>query len=163
MLESYPGAEPMLQGIDEGSYVGVKVPFAFCSPVDLQPLNQLEKELLTYFRNHFGTIKVPIYVPLFILFNYTRKRLAYIRTQRQTQYAIETLIKKRYIERFIAYDKIFLTEVELAADMDMNINQIMYNPSTKKVITTNAFVNGHNNRVIECLHQFDECRMYSPR
>jgi hypothetical protein len=62
--------------------------------------------------------------------------------------------------QFIAYDKYFTTELELAADMDMNINQIMYNPHSKEFITTDEFVVGHNNKVIECLHQFDETRMY---
>jgi hypothetical protein len=63
--------------------------------------------------------------------------------------------------QFIAYDKNFESALELAADMDMNINQIMYNPITKEFIATDEFLVGHNNKVIECLHQFDEVRMYN--
>ena len=63
--------------------------------------------------------------------------------------------------QFIAYDKYFLSGMSLAADMDMNINQIMYNPSTKEFIVTEDFLSGHKDKVIECLHKFDETRMYN--
>jgi len=62
--------------------------------------------------------------------------------------------------QFIVYESVFLTPLHLAEDMDMNINQIMYSVSDKTFTASSAFIDGHENMVIECLHQFDEKRMY---
>lgn len=61
--------------------------------------------------------------------------------------------------QFIIYEKV-LDGLELAKDMDMNINQVMYDVESKKFHYSLAFLNGHHNWLIECLHQFDQTRMF---
>lgn len=63
--------------------------------------------------------------------------------------------------QFIVYDNVFVSPDHLAADMDMNINQIMYDPVDKVFYVSDAFLSGHADKVIECLHTFDETRMYN--
>lgn len=53
-----------------------------------------------------------------------------------------------------------MTSSQLAQDMDMNINQIMYRPFKGDCICTNAFIEGHENEVIEAMHDYDRVRMY---
>ena len=60
--------------------------------------------------------------------------------------------------QLIVYDK-FLSEEEVMLDMDMNIVQAIYNPLTDEVHVSDAFLKGHNEKVIECLHKYDEERM----
>lgn len=60
--------------------------------------------------------------------------------------------------QFIVYDK-YLTIQQLAEDMDCNINQAMYNIATGESFCTEAFVQGHENKVIELLHTFETTRM----
>ncbi|AHK11506.1 hypothetical protein S140_99 [Shewanella sp. phage 1/40] len=62
--------------------------------------------------------------------------------------------------QFIVYEKVLLSSEHLASDMDMNINQIMYDVDNKEFTVTQAFLDGHEDKVIECLQQFDEIRMY---
>ncbi|QXN60219.1 hypothetical protein KUA24_152 [Vibrio phage HNL01] len=59
--------------------------------------------------------------------------------------------------QFIVYDK-HLTMVQLAVDMDCNINQVMYHPETELSHNTSAFYDGHENKVIEMLHEFENER-----
>jgi hypothetical protein len=61
--------------------------------------------------------------------------------------------------QFIVYKK-FLTADELAADMDMNINQCMYHIESKQFFLSKEFVYGHSEMVIQCLHTFDQTRMF---
>lgn len=61
--------------------------------------------------------------------------------------------------QFIVYDK-FLTSQELAADFDMSINQVVYSVEKESIYATDAFFNGHRNKVIECLHDYDPVRTY---
>ena len=61
--------------------------------------------------------------------------------------------------QFIIYEKPMTME-ELAEDMDINICQVMYSAATLKVSATKAFVDGHKNEVIECLHDYDRVRTF---
>ncbi len=61
--------------------------------------------------------------------------------------------------QFIVYGKEMSIE-ELAADMDCNINQVMYSLS-KGWYQTEEFISGHENHTIKLLHTFDEDRMIS--
>lgn len=61
--------------------------------------------------------------------------------------------------QFIIYEKV-LDGMELAKDMDMNINQVMYDVETKEFLLSTAFINGHHHCYIECLHTFDQTRMF---
>jgi hypothetical protein len=63
--------------------------------------------------------------------------------------------------QFIVYDKHFVFADQLAQDMDMNINQIMYDPVCRYFYVSDEFLSGHKDKVIECLHKFDETRMYN--
>lgn len=60
--------------------------------------------------------------------------------------------------QFIAY-KNPMTQEELAADMDCNINQVMVCIKTNKRFATNEFIEGHEDKKIEMLHQFNFMRM----
>jgi len=61
--------------------------------------------------------------------------------------------------QFIVYKKV-LSGLDLAKDMDMNINQVMYHVKSKKFFYSIDFLNGHHRMIIECLHQFDQTRMF---
>jgi hypothetical protein len=61
--------------------------------------------------------------------------------------------------QFIIYEK-HLTQEELAEDFDMNICQIVMNGLTGSTYATNAFLQGHEGMVIECLHDYDRIRTY---
>lgn len=61
--------------------------------------------------------------------------------------------------QFIEY-KNSMSSHQLAEDMDMNINQIMYRPMSEDCIVTDAFVEGHENGIIKAMHQYDRVRMY---
>lgn len=58
--------------------------------------------------------------------------------------------------QFIVYGKP-ITQEEIAADMDCNVNQVMY--SNGRWYHTDAFEDGHDKGVIKMLHHFDEKRM----
>lgn len=58
--------------------------------------------------------------------------------------------------QFIVYGD-HLTQEELAADMDCNVNQVMY--SNGEWFHTEAFEDGHNRGVVMMLHTFSENRM----
>lgn len=62
--------------------------------------------------------------------------------------------------QFIKYGKYFIGPEHLAEDMDMNINQIMYCPANKTFHVAEDFINGHKDKTIKCLHEFDKYRMY---
>lgn len=53
-----------------------------------------------------------------------------------------------------------LTQEEVMLDMDMNIVQVLWNPRTDESVCSEAFVKGHEDKVIECLHAYDEERMF---
>ena len=59
--------------------------------------------------------------------------------------------------QFIVYDK-QLTIKEVAEDMDLGINQVMYNLS-QGWWHTEYFENNHKNKIIKFYHEFDEARM----
>lgn len=61
--------------------------------------------------------------------------------------------------QFIVYGK-HLTMQEVAKDMDMGINQIVYYHVREGVYATEAFIKGHEDKVIECLHEYDVVRTY---
>lgn len=61
--------------------------------------------------------------------------------------------------QFIVYKKSMSGE-ELAEDMDMNINQIMYDIAEDSFICSKDFLEGHEQKTILCLHKFDKERMY---
>ena len=60
--------------------------------------------------------------------------------------------------QFIVYGS-FMTQEELAADMDCNINQVMYSLQDNTIYGTVAFHEGHDGEFIEMLHVFDKDRM----
>lgn len=62
--------------------------------------------------------------------------------------------------QFIVYDKP-MSMRELAEDMDCNINQCMYHVESGLSYYTDAFTNGHEDKVIEMCHEFETERMYS--
>lgn len=63
--------------------------------------------------------------------------------------------------QFIVY-KQHMTQEQLVLDMDMNINGIMWKPVDfgGKALVSDAFISGHEEREIKCLHVYDETRMY---
>ena len=61
--------------------------------------------------------------------------------------------------QFIVYDK-KLTALDLAEDLDMGINQIVWSATEDKITYSPNFIDGHSDRVIECLHNYDEVRQY---
>lgn len=61
----------------------------------------------------------------------------------------------------LIFYKEHITQVELAEDMDCNINQAMYSIRDHKLYLTDAFISGHENKVIEMLHDFQYERMHS--
>lgn len=61
--------------------------------------------------------------------------------------------------QFIIYEKPMTME-ELAEDMDINICQVMYSAATLRVLATQAFVDGHEDEIIECLHDYDRVRTF---
>ncbi len=60
--------------------------------------------------------------------------------------------------QFIVY-KNKMTQEELAADMDCNINQVMICLESDERFATNEFIEGHANEEIEMLHKFNFMRM----
>ncbi len=61
--------------------------------------------------------------------------------------------------QFIVY-KEPLTHDQVCEDMDINICQIAYSANDDKISYTNAFWKGHNNKVIECMINYDEERTF---
>ena len=61
--------------------------------------------------------------------------------------------------QYIIYNKP-MTQVQLAEDMDMGINQIMWKPFTEKSLVTDNFIEGHKYAYIEFMHSYDEIRMH---
>ena len=68
--------------------------------------------------------------------------------------------------QYIVYDKP-MTISDLAEDMDMNINQVMWEPVATKPDTgmfmcncTDEFVDGHDEGYLEFSHWYDNTRMY---
>ena len=61
--------------------------------------------------------------------------------------------------QFIVYEK-HLTTGELAQDFDMGINQVVWSPIDESFYATQAFLGAHENKIIECLHDYDPLRMY---
>ena len=61
--------------------------------------------------------------------------------------------------QLIVYKK-YLTEEEVIKDMDMNIVQVVWNPLTDVCTGSEAFIKGHSDKVIECLHEYDTERTY---
>ena len=61
--------------------------------------------------------------------------------------------------QYIIYDKP-MTQKELVKDMDMNINQVMWNPSDDLCMASAEFVDGHEYTYLEFEHHYDEIRMY---
>ena len=61
--------------------------------------------------------------------------------------------------QLIVYDK-YLNYIQVMEDMDMNIVQVVWDARTDKVPATDAFVKGHEDKVIECLHEYDEVRQF---
>lgn len=62
--------------------------------------------------------------------------------------------------QFIVYDR-YLHHTQLVSDLDMNINQIAYSVKYGTTLASEAFLLGHKDKVIECLHDYDPIRMYS--
>lgn len=60
--------------------------------------------------------------------------------------------------QFIVY-KEPMTQSALASDMDCNVNQIMVDITNFDVVMTEAFEDGHSEKCIEMLHNFDYVRM----
>ena len=60
--------------------------------------------------------------------------------------------------QFIVYDK-GMSMRELAEDMDISVNQVMYQPETQLSYMTDAFTNSHEDKTIELLHEFETSRM----
>ncbi|CAM0111420.1 nucleotidyltransferase [Vibrio phage 5P1c] len=60
--------------------------------------------------------------------------------------------------QFIVYDK-GMSMRELAEDMDISINQVMYSPDTQLSYMTDAFTNSHEYKTIHMLHKFEISRM----
>ena len=60
--------------------------------------------------------------------------------------------------QFIAYNNA-MTQEELAADMDCNINQVMICIDSNERFATNDFIEGHSCEYIEMLHHFNFIRM----
>ena len=61
--------------------------------------------------------------------------------------------------QFIIYEK-HITMDELAADMDCNINQIMYDPLSNSYSYTKDFEEGHSNKEISLHHNFNKVRQF---
>lgn len=61
--------------------------------------------------------------------------------------------------QFIIYEKP-MTQDELAEDFDMNICQITMHGLSGSIYATSAFLKGHEDMVIECLHDYDTVRTY---
>ena len=61
--------------------------------------------------------------------------------------------------QFIEY-KEPMTMLELAADMDMTINQCMYSVERENFVFTQGFLDDHENEIIRCDHVYDTVRMY---
>lgn len=61
--------------------------------------------------------------------------------------------------QLIVYDK-YLPAHQVAEDMDMNIVQVIWDAKMDRVEATEAFVKGHEDKVIECLHEYDSVRMW---
>lgn len=60
--------------------------------------------------------------------------------------------------QFIEYDK-YLTMEEVASDMDIDINQIVYCLTEKVFYGTPEFYTAHDNKTFELRHTFDQDRM----
>ena len=60
--------------------------------------------------------------------------------------------------QFIVY-KDFMSQRELAKDMDVNICQVMMSVKTGEMFATEDFYKGHEDEYIEMLHTFDFVRM----
>lgn len=95
----------------------------------------------------------------------------YKRTVTKFRSMSEIVIPERTIQdttevQYIVYDKP-MTIIELAEDMDMNINQVMWSP-VKAIIEgneadcycTEEFFEGHKYETIEFSHWYDNTRMY---
>lgn len=61
--------------------------------------------------------------------------------------------------QFIIYEK-YMTQEKLTEDFDMNICQITMQGTSGSTYATNAFIKGHADMVIECLHDYDKLRTY---
>ena len=61
--------------------------------------------------------------------------------------------------QFIVYDKPMSMKV-LAEDMDIDINQAMYEPVSGLSYCTDSFYLAHENKVFTILHEFETKRMY---
>ena len=49
---------------------------------------------------------------------------------------------------------------EVAEDMDINLCQIVWSPVDESIYHTVAFCDGHENKYIQCLHDYDKIRTY---
>lgn len=59
--------------------------------------------------------------------------------------------------QYIIYDK-YLTQIQLSDDFDFNVCQITYDPISNWVDVSNAFLLGHEEKELECLHTYCEER-----
>ena len=66
--------------------------------------------------------------------------------------------------QYIIYEDGVIADIEeLAEDMDMTLNQVMWEPSSESdvCICTEEFLKAHRGGWIEFAHEYDELRMYS--
>jgi hypothetical protein len=61
--------------------------------------------------------------------------------------------------QIITYNQI-MTHNEVTLDLDMNICQISWHPLTNTFDYSDSFLNGHSDRIIKCLHDYDPIRMW---
>lgn len=61
--------------------------------------------------------------------------------------------------QFIVYDH-YMDAYEVAEDLDMNINQVVWCPLKDILYSTQAFIKGHEDNVIECLGNDNDVRKY---
>lgn len=123
-----------------------------------QHVNPKDLDFMFVPNSHWSKRNLPIIPRSYVLFNRDTLDVPDIR-KRGVDQIVGLNVYNQYSEvQFIVYNK-FLTQVEVAKDMDCNVNQIMYNIKTGQLYFTDAFVEGHTDKVIKMMHDFDTERM----
>jgi len=61
--------------------------------------------------------------------------------------------------QYIIYDK-HMTQEDLCLDMDMTINQVMWNPCESECMVSELFISDHDQGWLRFQHKYDNIRMY---
>jgi len=128
--------------------------------IDNQPMKPKDIDLFFIPINDYYEKQLPILPKMYINYDVPAKDIPNVREN--VEHVRGLFMKDLSVRdiQFIVYDKP-LSIVELAEDMDCNLNQVMYHPLSGCQYTSKEFIISHKDKVIKMLHEFEPERMFS--